>query len=189
MTQPHCPTAFRPKLHQCSVLKNCWTGTFVSWQNGPSFELYNFLLPLMFITVVLLASLERITMLEVILPSASHSCHLPLPGTVKASVQSERQEHHLLPVLELGYLPEYDYMLLCSHNTPIFSYCPALQLGIPPLSVTLCFSSCPLRHPSRKYPVSPALICLSQHQNNKAAVLNQFLKLVARYRLCKRVTW
>lgn len=104
MTQPHCPTAFRPKLHQCSVLKNCWTGTFVSWQNGPSFELYNFLLPLMFITVVLLASLERITVLEVILPSASHSCHLPLPGTVKASVQSELQEHHLLPVLEFGLL-------------------------------------------------------------------------------------
>ena len=68
------------------------------WQIGLSFKLYSFLLPLMFVTVVLLASLERITMLEVILPSAARSCHLPLPETVKASAQSELQEHHLLPL-------------------------------------------------------------------------------------------
>lgn len=68
------------------------------WQIGLSFKLYSFLLPLMFVTVVLLAALERITMLEVILPSAARSCHLPLPETVKASAQSELQEHHLLPL-------------------------------------------------------------------------------------------
>lgn len=48
--------------------------------------------------VVLLALLARITMLEAILPSTSHSFHLPLPEAVRALAQCGLEEHHLLPV-------------------------------------------------------------------------------------------
>lgn len=55
--------------------------------------------PFLGVPVVLLAFLKRIIMLELILPSAFHSFHPPLPETVRASAQSGPKEHHFLPVV------------------------------------------------------------------------------------------
>ena len=75
-------------------------------------------------------------------------------------------------------------------HTSVFSYCPVLRRCAPPPPETLCFSSCLFKGPP--YPVSSdwSTHAPSIANNNRAAVLNQFLgaKLGARHKLCTGVT-
>ena len=81
-----------------------------------------------------------------------------------------------------GVISDFKGDILCSKNTSVLQHC------IPPLTVTLCFSCCLFKAPPPEYPVYPdwsAHTCqASIANNNRAAVLNQFLN-----KLWKCVTW
>ena len=86
-------------------------------------------------------------------------------------------------------LLEKVYMLQFLKNPSVFSYCPVLLLSFPPLSESLCFTSCLLKAPSRDPVCSDwsAHTCMTQQrwqQQSSWANCNMSNLL-----LCKCVTW